>query len=347
MLKMKTRLTNVLTVVFLLVAAPIAAGQSLQIGVIDFYGLRQVSATQARSALTVKEGDTIRIAGDARPAFMGESEHRLSMLPGVLSAHLKLVCCDGSSVIVYVGIEEKDASILHFREAPQDRVRLPADIVQAGSEFSRALMAAVQRGDAAEDDSKGHALMHDPTARAIQERFIEYARDLMQFRDVLRHSSDAEHRALAAQILGYAANKQDVIEDLVYGMNDSSEGVRNNAMRALGVIAHAASASPQPRLRIPFEPFIGLINSPVWTDRNKASFALMELSESRDPELLAALRSQAIVPLVEMVRWKSEGHAMPAFTILGRIAGQSDEDAQAAWRRGEREAIINAALKLR
>ncbi len=344
---MESRLTTVLALALVLLAAPEVAGQSLRVGIIDFYGLRQVSETQARSALTVKEGDTILIAGDARPAFLVESEHRLSLLSGVLSARLNLVCCDGGSGIIYVGIEEKGASILHFREAPRERVRLAADVVQAESEFSRAVMAAVLRGDAAEDRSKGHALMHDPTARAIQERFIEYARDLTQLRDVLRHSSDAEHRALAAGILGYAANKRDVIEDLVYGMNDSSEGVRNNAMRALAVIAHAASASPQPTLRIPFEPFIGLINSPVWTDRNKASFALMELSESRDPELLATLRSQAIVPLVEIARWKSEGHAMPAVMILGRIGGQSDEDVQAAWRRGDREVVINAALKRR
>ena len=205
-------------------------------------------------------------------------------------------------------------------------------------------MAAVQRGDAAEDDSKGHALMHDPTARAIQERFIEYARDVTHLRDVLRHSSEAEHRALAAQILGYAADKADVIGDLVYGMDDSSEAVRNNAMRALGVIA---AASPGQRLRIPIEPFIDLMNSPEWTDRNKASFALVELSQSRNPQLLATLRSRAIVALVEMARWKSRGHAMPALMILGRIGGQSDEEVEAAWERGERESVINAALSPR
>jgi hypothetical protein len=343
---MEIRLTPLVAAALVLLAVPEASGQSLRIGIIDFYGLRQLSQTQARAALAVKEGDTVLIAADARPAFMLESEHRLSILPGVLTAHLNLVCCDAGSWIIYVGIEEKGSPITHFREAPRGRVRLAADVVQTGKEFSRAYMAAVQRGAATEDDSQGHALIHDPTTRAIQERFIEYARDLTQLRDVLRHSSDAEHRALAAQILGYAANKRDVIEDLVYGMNDPSEAVRNNAMRALAVIARGASGS-RPTLRIPFEPFIDLINSPVWTDRNKASFALMELTESRDPELLAKLRSRAIVSLVEMARWKSEGHAMPAFMILGRIGGRSDEDIQTAWTRGEREAIIHAALERR
>jgi hypothetical protein len=320
------------------------AGQGLRIGIINFYGLRHVSEGQARAALTVKEGDTILIADDGPPMFVAESKRRLSVLPGVLNAHLSVVCCEGSDGILYVGIEENQAPILHFRELPQGRVRLPAHVVQAGSDLSAAVGAAVQRGDAAEDDSHGHALMHDPTARAIQERFIEYAKDLMQLRDVLRHSSEAEHRALAAEILGYAANKADVIEDLVYGMPDGSEGVRNNAMRALAVIALATSP---PTRRIPVQPFIEVMNSPVWTDRNKASFALVALSQSRDPALLATLRSQAIESLVEMARWKSEGHAMPAFMILGRISGRPDEDIRAAWEGGEREAVIDAAVNRR
>lgn len=68
--------------------------------------------------------------------------------------------------------------------------------------------------------------------------------------------------------------------------------------------------------------------------------ALMELSENRDPALLAQLRQGSLKPLMEMARWRSEGHAIAAFTILGRIAGQTDEETQAAWRRGDREALL-------
>ena len=319
-------------------------GQALRIGIIDFYGLHEVSATQARGAIAFKEGDTVVVAGDTEPALFVESKRRLLMLPGVLNARLELVCCEGDDFILYVGIEERDRPISRFRSAPEGPVRLPADVVQAGTDFERAMTAAVQRGDAGEDDSKGHALMHDPAARAVQERFIEMARDLPRLRDVLRQSGDAAHRALAAQILGYAASKRDVIDDLVYGMTDASSTVRNNAMRALALIA---GANPGSSPGIPIEPFVGLIHSLVWTDRNKAALALGRLSERRDPEMLATLRSRAMGPLVEMARWKSEGHARPAFEILGRIAGQSDEDANAAWRRGEREAVINAALQRR
>jgi len=79
------------------------------------------------------------------------------------------------------------------------------------------------------------------------------------------------------------------------------------------------------------------MNSPVWSDRNKASGALMALSASRDPWLLATLRKGA--------RWKSAGHALFAFTILGRIAGYSDEAALSLWDRGDREVVIKAAIE--
>lgn len=339
----RSQLTVILAAAVVLLAVSDTASQSLQIAIVDFYGLRRVSAAQARAVLTIKEGDTVVIAGDARPAFATESERRLAMLPGVLNAHVSLVCCDEGRAIVYVGVEENGSPARRFREAPRGRVRLADDVVQAGRDFSEAVIAAVQRGDAAEDDSSGHSLMHDPAARRIQERFIDDARDLRPLRDVLRHSADAGHRALAAQILGYARNKRDVIDDLRYAMTDPSDDVRNNAMRALAVIARAASAAPQ-RMPIPIGPFIGLLDSPVWTDRNKASLALMSLSERRDPALLTALRHRALGPLVEMARWQNRGHAMPALLILGRIAGQSDEDVEAAWTRGDRDAVINAAL---
>ena len=119
-------------------------------------------------------------------------------------------------------------------------------------------------------------------------------RDLAQLRLVLRSSSDAAQRALAAQVLGYAIDKQAVVEDLVHGMSDASAEVRNDAMRALVVFADTVPSVGRSRPRIPAEPFIPFLNSPVWSDRNKASGALMAFSASRDPGLLATLRKDAL-----------------------------------------------------
>jgi hypothetical protein len=62
-------------------------------------------------------------------------------------------------------------------------------------------------------------------------------------------------------------------------------------------------------------------------------------------KLLNQLHREAMAVLIEVAHWKSEGHAMPALMILGRIGGQSDDARRAAWTRGEREGIIDAALK--
>jgi hypothetical protein len=330
----------VLAIPLIVLDAPRAAAQELRIGIIDFYGLHQVAESQVRAVLGFAEGDMIRSGDDARAA----AERRLGQLPGVVRARLNAVCCDAGRAILYVGIEEQGAATLQFRTAPAGTVRLPDDVVRAGNEFERALMAAVQRGDAKEDDADGHSLMHDPAARAIQERFIRFAaRDRTLIHDVVRESADAAHRALAAQILGYAADKRAVIEDLAFGMSDPSESVRNNAMRALALIAGYAARMPDRGIRVSFAPFVNLLNSPVWTDRNKASFALEELSGDRDPELLATLRARALPALIEMVRWKSEGHVGAAFFLLGRVGGLSEAEIQAAWARRDREFVIRAA----
>jgi hypothetical protein len=115
-------------------------------------------------------------------------------------------------------------------------------------------------------------------------------------------------------------------------------------MRTLLVFADAVPNLNRSTPRIPPQPFIEFLSSPIWTDRNKASGALLTLSASRDPALLATLREQALASLVEMARWKSEGHALAAFTILGRVAGYLDETARDLWDRGDREAVINTAI---
>jgi HEAT repeat protein len=120
---------------------------------------------------------------------------------------------------------------------------------------------------------------------------------------VLHESSEADRRALAAQLLGYVTDKQSVVDDLVQAMRDPDENVRNNAMRALMVFTRMTTA---PAPRVPYEPFVEMLNSPVWTDRNKSSNGLQQLSRGRDAALLSALREQVLGSLVEMAAWKTK-----------------------------------------
>jgi hypothetical protein len=60
--------------------------------------------------------------------------------------------------------------------------------------------------------------------------------------------------------------------------------------------------------------------------------------------LLRTLREQRMPELIEIARWKSDGHAFPAIRILGRIAGWDEKTSILTARREEGlEKLIAAA----
>jgi hypothetical protein len=146
---------------------------------------------------------------------------------------------------------------------------------------------------------------------------------------VLASSSDARHRAIAAQMLGYGRQSNDQIDALVGASLDADDNVRNDAVRALWVLA---GAKP---------PFIRLLRSAAWSDHNKASLLLEALTESRDPSVLAALRAEALDSLIEMARWRNIGHALAALSILGRIAGIDESTLNNMLATDQADAIID------
>jgi hypothetical protein len=52
------------------------------------------------------------------------------------------------------------------------------------------------------------------------------------------------------------------------------------------------------------------------------------------------LRETALPSILEMARWKSLGHALPAFLIAGRMAGVPEEEILDAWTKGDREQVL-------
>lgn len=306
---------------------------------VDLYGLRTVPEAAVRAAIGLRPGDPVPESADSIRA-------RVAALPGVAEVDVARVCCSGDGgTMLYVGIREAGTPAMTYRAAPSGAARLPDEIVAAGAAFESALMSAVQRGAAEEDDSQGYSLARDSAMRAVQERFIGLAATRADtLRNVLLTSSDAGHRALAAQVIAYHTDREKVVRDLLHAVGDPEDAVRNNAVRALAVLAGWANEHPEAEIRIPAEPFIHFLNSVSWTDRNKGVFVLMSLTGPRDPALLAQLRSRALPSLVEMARWTSPGHAMGAYIILARIAGLDDRAAFEAWQAGERETVIARAM---
>jgi len=311
------------------------------IGVIDFYGLRKVSEAQVREVLGVKEGDH-------PPSSTSAIVKRLEKIPGVLQARLDRGCCHAGKATLYVGIQEEAAPRFDFRTPSQLDIALPQKVVEDYENFEEAMMEAVFKGDAGEDYSQGHSLAHNPAVRAVQERFIVHAeRHLKRLREVLRDSADAQQRAIAATVIGYAPDKRAVLDDLQGAVRDSDGSVRTNAMRSIGTIAMLAQRQPELGIEISPTGFIEMLNSLVWTDRNKALMVLRSLTEGRDPGVLRQLREHSLPSLVEVARFKSAGHALPAYLILGRMAGLSDKEIEEAWSSGERESVITQVLESR
>lgn len=302
----------------------LTAAQSVKIATIDIYGNRSYTSDQIRNMIPVKEGDSV----DQQTFLDKVIQKKLDSLPGVLRVSVTPVCCfHDFDYNLYVGIAESDSAILLFRASPNLRIKLPAKYTSAYAAFSEKLTDAVEAQQASEDWDKGHSLIQYAPARKLQEKFVAWAKaDFTLFRKIIRSSAYSDQRATAAQIIAYHPDKKRVLPELLYAMHDENDEVRNNAIRALAVIAYYSTLHPELNLNIPHQPFVRLLNSVVWSDRNKGVSVLMQLSKSRDQQLFDQLKRDAMPALKEMTLWKDRKHAMPAFVILARINGLSDDN---------------------
>lgn len=325
-------------------AASSPASQSDQktaIANIDLFGYGQLDVKKLRSVLPIKAGESIKPS--EWPTYRSRIEGALRSLTGKPPTDVALTCCNerGDSMI-YIGVARTSSAAVPHKPAPTGEARLPDAALRLNREADEVLTKAALAGRTQQDNSNGYSLSADPDLRAKELQIREFAlanADLL--RTVLSSSSDAEHRAIAAQFLGYVNVSARQIADLIEAARDPDPGVRNNAVRALGVIA---GSSQQRASMIPPQQFIALLKSGKWVDRNKGAWLMINLTSSRDPKLLKQLRTEAMDALVEMARWQFVGHASSARTLLGRIAG-IEEAKLDTMTKDQAEAIIAAAKK--
>ena len=324
---------------FLISLLPVLA-QAPKVSSIDFYGLQHMKEDRLRKALGFKPGDSL-------PASKADIEEQLEQVSGVVRAHLEALCCEpDGGVTLYVGIEERGGPHFELRDAPDGPSPLPATVMENYDRFLRVVGAASQAGEAAEDLTSGHSMMENREARGLQELFVGYAGLYpKELAAAVRTAADEHQRAAAAYILGYSAKKAAVLADLQFALTDPDDAVRTNAIRSLTAIAVLAAQKPQPGLKVQPTWFIEMLNSLLWSDRRQAARALVTLTESRDAAVLADIRERSLPALVEMAQWKHLDHALPAFLLLGRISGASDQETQEQWSKGDRETLIKAVTK--
>ena len=309
--------SKVLACLLFLAWAAVTNGQQVRIGSIEYFGTRQVDVDKVKSSLPVHEGDMLAL--DKFPSLIPELRNAVKLAIGREASDVAPGCCDeNGNWFIYIGLPGKNVQSFHPSPAPRGTIQFPSEIEKLYQQFLDLNMEAV-KAHAIEDRTKGYALSTYPSLRTNQLVVREYAtRNLLLIRKVLSESAAPEQRRVAAHFLGYTNYSRVQIELLVKASRDQDETVRNNAVRALGVLAESSPAIAQ---QIPGENFVLMLNSGTWMDRNKGGYLLSTLTLRRDPKLLHLIRSRASDSLVEMARWRNDGHAQTSRLILGRIAG--------------------------
>jgi HEAT repeats len=318
--------------------------QTPRTGDINFYGLHKVTAAEILQATGIKTGGPL-------PPSRGDLEDKIAQISGVADARVTAVCCQGDRAALFIGIEERGAPHAAFRSEPSGEASLPQDLLDRYQQFLTAVGRAAARGNTAEDLSAGHSMMDDPAARAIQAGFVEFATThLDALRGALHNGSDPDTRAAAAAIIGYGPKTQAVVDDLQFALDDPEPAVRANAIRALSAFIVYAQKNPGSGLKIQPTWFVELLHSVELSDRQESSKALERLTQPGQKAAIrnAALdlvRERALPDLAEMARWPTLRYALPPFLLMGRIAGLPDSETQSRWSKGDREPVIEKALK--
>lgn len=312
-----------------------------RIGVIEIYGARKISVQKIKAAFGAN-------AGDALPSREA-AEDRIDRISGVVASRVEAVCCEQQNLLVYVGVEERDAPHIEYHPEPTLNMTLPVELMGNYQTFLDQVAASIRARNTDEDLTNGYSLMADPVCRQLQQSFLPFvSRDLATIDKVLRESDNPEQRAAAAYLLQYGPrdprSSKLIINTLQYALQDPEDVVRENAMRSLQAVAVGAKLHPDQEIRIEPTWFIELMNSVVWSDRRSASLALVNLTEDRNPDTLALLRQRALPSVIEMARWHDLEHALPGFILAGRLAGLSEQQIKDAWVSGDREKVLEQAM---
>ena len=314
--------------------------QGFTVGSIDFFGGQGMDTAALLAKLPVKVGQPVSL--ERFDELKSGVDAAVLVATGKTVTDVNVVCCDQpGEVQMYVGLQGRSYRAASYTAAPSGDATLPDDGLALYREDFKANEQAVESGHAQEDDSNGYALSSDAAMHAIELRMRVYALvHAAAIEKVLRESKDTEQRQAAAMLLGYAERSQEQVKDLALAASDANGDVRNNAVRALEVRAVA-----RPLVGLDVKPFVAMLYSGQWTDRNKASWLLFRITQGRDPESLNELREEAMGPLLDGAQWHSAGHAYPFLVILGRIGGMDEAGIKKLTDAGARDEIIAAVQK--
>jgi hypothetical protein len=318
-----------------LLAAGSLAAQVPGVHEINLYGLRTVTPEAVRQASRLQSGEPL-------PPSKTDMEERIAAVPGVRSARVEAICCQGKDVTTFVGIEERAGPHPAFHSWPSGQASLPPELIAAYQQFLAVLR---QRVSVSNSEGKSESQPRDPALAEIEEKFTTFATDrVAELRTALRDDPEEAERAAAAIVIGYVPDKAAVVDDLVYAAHDADESVRSNALRSLQAVAIVGAAEPAQGIRIEPGAMVDLLHSIVLSDRLETVDLFITLTDVRNQEALNVLRVRALRTLIEMARWESLRYALRPFVLVGRVAGVPEQEVHQRWSNGEREQVIRKAV---
>jgi len=327
-----------------LVLAVLAIGQSqtFNIGSVDIFGQTGLDEKKIRAVITIHAGQKLSL--DQLTKSRSTTLANLKKLLGKPATDVNLVSYDiHGKWMIFIGVQGPTVKPPATYAPPAGTEKL----IGVGLTLYKSLMDRIGQvtGDGArEDDSKGYALNVDPQMNAIQVRMRAYALSHEEnITQVAQNSGSVDQRQAATMLLGYAKRSREQLSNLVQLVADPDETVRNNAMRALVVIAH--SDKNVSKMFDP-TPIVDLLSSGGWTDRNKSTWLLEALTQGRNPELLALIKKEALPSLFEVAHWTNPPHAASARYILGRVAGIEESRLNQLVQKGDVKAILDALKSL-
>jgi hypothetical protein len=308
--------------------------QAPRIGVIDFYGLQKLQADDLLRVLGVKEGDPL-------PPSKGDLEERLEQLENVVWASTEAVCCLDGNAILYVGVEERGSPHFSYLESPQGKVELPRALVEAYQAFMEELRGGALRGTTEGTTARSEALRANPRVAEVRRKMLlQAAENSEQIRRVLRESWDPRQRSAAAYLAMHVRRPHDIVDPLQLALRDPDDTVRSNALWSLVALGRRGQADPELGINVQPTWLAEMLYSVLWRDRRDATLALEQLTETRDPMFLRRLEERGVTALLEMGRWKHLEHSLPAYLVLGRVAGIPEDELQAKWSDGQRDEVL-------
>lgn len=263
------------------------------IAAVDFYGSAPVDFARLRAAFPYKVGASF---GPSRIALADTPPEFQKLVGGNRFSSATILIPDLHGFVLYIDIEPSAAPALVWKPEPTGAEKMPSEILAL---YEHAMERLGNGGvNAGDETTEGYSLSKDPVMRANELKLVDYARaHAATVYSVLNTSASSRDRIAAAWIAGYAPQDKAQIDALLGAVNDPDSTVRNNSIRVLAVLAHH---DPSIARQIPPDPFIPMLRSLDWTDRNKALALPAPVTAARDPKTLESLRRQGIEPLRQM-----------------------------------------------